>query len=202
MDPADPVTRSVELLRRARAGERSALNRLFERYYGRLRRIVRVRLGPALRRQVDSAEILQETFAAAVKDLERFEIREEASLIHWLGRIAHHRILEAARRAERGVGRERLHDPPETDRPGRRDAVPDTSPTPSEAAAHREEAARLERCLDGLPEAERELILLRDYAGASWQLVAEATGRPSADAARMAHSRAMAALTAAMVRDA
>ena len=37
----------------------------------------------------------------------------------------------------------------------------------------------------------RELILLRNYAGASWESVAEETNRPSAAAARMMHARAV-----------
>ena len=47
------------------------------------------------------------------------------------------------------------------------------------------------RILERLPEEYRELILLRNYAGASWESVAEETGRPSAAAARMMHARAL-----------
>ena len=70
LDP-DALTRSVELVRRAQAGERPALERLFERYYDRVRRIVRARLGPELRLRVESVDILQETFTAAVGSFDR-----------------------------------------------------------------------------------------------------------------------------------
>jgi DNA-directed RNA polymerase specialized sigma24 family protein len=48
----------------------------------------------------------------------------------------------------------------------------------------------VERCIAALPEEYRELIILSDYTGASWEAVAETTGRPSAAAARMMHVRA------------
>jgi DNA-directed RNA polymerase specialized sigma24 family protein len=64
-------------------------------------------------------------------------------------------------------------------------------PLPLDATASEEEQRIVEACLAELPEEYRELILLRNYAGASWESVAEETGRPSAAAARMMHARAM-----------
>jgi len=69
---SDPITRSLDLVLRAQQGDTDALNRLFERYYGRVQRIVRLRLGSRLREKVESGDILQETFIAAVRSLEDF----------------------------------------------------------------------------------------------------------------------------------
>jgi RNA polymerase sigma-70 factor (ECF subfamily) len=190
---SDDITRSLDLVLKAQDGDQAALNRLIERYYERVRRVVRVRLGPRLRESLDSGDILQETFLAAVRSFQNFEMRDEASLIHWLARLAERQIIAAAdyhgakkRDAARNISM--------TSSRGSGSitiAFPDDSTAPLEKIAAREESAKVERCLDELPDEYRELIVLRNYAGASWEVVAEETDRPSAAAARMMYSRAM-----------
>jgi DNA-directed RNA polymerase specialized sigma24 family protein len=51
-----------------------------------------------------------------------------------------------------------------------------------------------------LEEAHREVLLLRHYAGASWERTAELMGHPSPDAARMLHARALNALRKSLRR--
>jgi DNA-directed RNA polymerase specialized sigma24 family protein len=53
-----------------------------------------------------------------------------------------------------------------------------------------------QRVLATLPEQDRELIVLRDYVGMTWDEVARRLGRPSADAARMAHGKVLVELGA------
>ena len=193
----DDITRSLELVLRAQQGDEAALNRLCERYYDRVRRIVRLRLGARLRESIDSGDILQETFLAAVRSLDSFEMREEASLINWLSRLAERQIIAAAdyhgakkRDTRRNVS---LSGPVHEARSATISiAIPDGRDTrPLDVLAGREEQKIVEKCLEDLPEEYRELILLRNYAGASWESVAEETGRPSAAAARMMHARAL-----------
>ena len=69
--------------------------------------------------------------------------------------------------------------------------VPDRVPTPSKELAVREEARLLEECISELPEKYRESILLRDFCGYEYKRVAEETGRPTGDAARMVHTKAL-----------
>ena len=54
--------------------------------------------------------------------------------------------------------------------------------------------AILEGCIHALPEQQRDAILLRNYAEASWQAVADEVGLDTPDAARKCHGRAMKAL--------
>jgi RNA polymerase sigma-70 factor (ECF subfamily) len=192
----DDVTRSLDLVLRAQAGDAQALNRLFERYYERVRRIVRIRLGSKLREVVESGDVLQETFRAAVGAFENFEMRDEASFIQWLSRLAERQIIALAdyhgarkRDLGRNVALPELDDPASTSPLKLEHVDPSTQPLDRIAAA--EEVERLERALSELPEEYRELILLRNYAGASWEGVAEETNRPSAAAARMMHARAI-----------
>ncbi|SRR5260221_250497 len=194
---SDEITRSLDLVLRAQQGDSSALNRLCERYYDRVRRIVRLRLGPRLRERVDSGDILQETFLAAVRSLESFEMREEASLINWLSRLAERQIIAAAD-FHGAKKRDSRRDVPISGPIGDSQTVSvrigladGREPRPLDHIADAEEQKHVESCLERLPEEYRELILLRNYAGASWESVAEETGRPSPAAARMMHARAL-----------
>lgn len=195
-EPDPDCTVSLDLVRQAQAGHHEALNRLFERYYERVRRIVRLRLGRELRASVDSADILQETFIAAVRAFERFEMRDEASLIQWLSKLAERQIIAAADyHGARKRDKRREVPLPSVGSSGSessfRPEIAADATLPIDGLAAREQVAIVEGCLAELPADYRELILLRNYAGASWELVAEETGRPSAAAARMMHARAM-----------
>lgn len=192
----DDLTRSFELVRHAQAGDRDALNRLFARYYERVRRIVRVRLGRRLREVVDSGDILQETFAAAVRSFDGFELREEAGLIQWLAKLAERQILAAAdyHLAQKRDQRRNVPLAPagtEGEEDGFTIAWKDDATRPLERLVSVEQSALIDDCLDLLSADYRELIVLRNFAGASWEEVAEATGRPSPAAARMMHARAL-----------
>jgi len=191
---SDPITRSLELVQRAQGGDKEALNRLIQRYQDRVLRIVRLRLGARLRERVDSEDILQETFITAVRLLENFEMRDEASLIHWLARIAERQIIAAAdyhgaRKRDQGRALALTAGLGNTTASGLFFAADTTQPL--SRMQKTEEARIVEDCLARLPDEYRELILLRNYAGASWETVAEETGRPSPAAARMMHARAM-----------
>lgn len=183
---------TVDLVREAQSGRSDARNELFQRYSDRVLGIVRARIGPRLRRNVESGDIAQEALIEALQSLDRFETRGESSLIRWLATIVQNRISARAKYfgAERrssareialdGLGNE--HDS-SIDPPARVN-------TPSLEVRNAEEQGLVEECLHELPENYRELILMRDYAGSSWEEVAESIGGTSPDAARMMHTRA------------
>ena len=190
---AEDLGVTLQLVRRAQAGDRAALDPLFQRYYDRVRRIARVRLGQGLRQRMDSGDIVQETFISALGAFDRFEVRDESSLLQWLSVLLENRIRDASDwndAAKRAAARER---PLVSD--GRSGAITldlaATALTPAESASHGEQAEALEAALAALPEQDRELILLRDYVGMSWEEVAQRLGRPSAAAARMAHGKVL-----------
>jgi RNA polymerase sigma-70 factor (ECF subfamily) len=182
----EPVA-TIELVRRAQEGERSACEELFSRYGTRVLAIARVRLGARLRGVLESGDILQEALLEGLAGLERFEMRDESSLIRWLARLVEHRITARARH----------HDVP-----GRGAAAPDAreraspQPGPATQLVQREDADALHAALAGLPENQREVVLLRDFAGASWEEVARAIEAPTAGAARQLHVRALVRLGA------
>jgi RNA polymerase sigma-70 factor (subfamily 1) len=198
--PGDEYLDSCELVRRAQGGEDEALNELFGRYYERVRRIVRLRLGRDLRGALDSGDILQETFAASVRALDRFEMRDDSSLIHWLSKIAEHQI-KAAADYHGAQKRDRKRAVPfafEPDGSGAASGPPepeDLAPPPIERMVEAEDARALETVLEELRDDYREVILHRDYEGASWETIATWMGSPSPDAARMLYARAVAELS-------
>ena len=193
-EPAEhPIDQTIDLVHKAHAGDREALDALVSRYYERVRRIVRLRLGAALRARMASDDILQEVFLEAVRSFDRFEMRDEASLINWLACMAEHRIRDAADyhgAAKRDAGREVPLVVQEGSTLLDRELSAGGLP-PAEGASLAEQVARLEAAIDRLSPADRELILLHDYARMSWPVVAEQTGRASPDAARMAYAEAV-----------
>ncbi|GJM23040.1 MAG: hypothetical protein DHS20C15_29550 [Planctomycetota bacterium] len=196
MDSSPEPDQTLQLVHRAQAGDREALDALFARYEDRVRAIVRMRLGRRLRQRVESGDILQNTFMAALEGLDRFEVRNEASFIAWLSRIAEYQIRDAAdfhRAAKRDLDREQML-PPGPEELGRLSEQGEHAPAAEALADDAEQRSLVEDCVAGLPEPQRELIILRDYVGAAWKQIAEETGCPSADAARMRHATAMVAL--------
>jgi RNA polymerase sigma-70 factor (ECF subfamily) len=192
----EPFTKTLELVRKAQGGDEAALNRLFDRYYERVRRAVRARIGARLRRQLESGDILQQTFTKAFEKFADFEMRDEGSLVHWLSMIADRQIRDEADRAtakKRTPGRPvvDLDAPagPETSA-DLAEALPGAHPAPPGQLETTEEVDALEDCIDLLPPHYRELLILRDFEGLEWDDVATKAGRPSSSAAREMHTKA------------
>lgn len=197
-DPMD----SMELVGRAQAGDRAALNELLQRYYPRVLEIVRLRMGNRLRQRLESGDILQQVFEAALSTFDAFEQRTENALIHWLGTIVQQRIASAAehegakkRSLDREVAIDKLRSAtaPESSAP-LFDPKVDTL-VPLDKIIRSEKQVVVKECIAALPERYRELILLRNYEGLSFPVIAKLTGRGSEGAARMLHAKAMIELT-------
>lgn len=186
----------LELIRDAQGGDEGAYDRLFRRYQDRLRLVIRLRMGRRLRSVLDSGDVLQETLLAAVKAFDRFEARDEASLVNWLSKLAERQIqgaLDHHGAQKRDLARNvplHVHPPSLSTRNLLHQLVGESTP-PLDNVVEAEQSAAIETCVAELPEDLRELIVLRDYMQAPWDTVAEECARPSADAARMAHARAL-----------
>ena len=198
MSLRDP-TQTVELLQRAQAGDQDAYETLFTRYYPRVLRIVRSRMGVALRRHEDAEDIVQRTFIEAIRNLGKFEVRNDASLINWFARLVEHQVQNRAKynaAQMRDDGRDlvlrRIHDSLSSGAIQFEPVASDTGVP--ERVARLEQEQILDQCLAELSEEYREVLVLRDLAGGRWEWIAEELGRPSAGAARELHRRARMAL--------
>jgi RNA polymerase sigma-70 factor (ECF subfamily) len=188
---------TVELLQRAQQGDAEARNRLFERYQPRIFQIIRILMGEGLRQSVDSGDLVQETMLEALRRLDGFEPRGPGSLIGWFKTLAHSVICAAADRRQakkRGPGRVvSIESAAATEDAHGIDPARD-SLGPLERLSIGEDSERVMRCLAELPERDRDLILLRLFAEQTWAEIAVETGRPTANAARVAFATAKARL--------
>ena len=184
---------TVALLGRARDGDRLAANELFDRYQERIRRIVRVRLGPNLRRWAESGDLVQDTCRAAFQGIGTLRFDSEFDFLDWLARIASQRIRDFADHVQaqkRDLGRARALEAFEPEE-SQADASPvDSRSGPWEQAARSEVRELLDEVVGGLSDSYREAILLRDYHGAEWPDVARALATPTIHAAQQLHQRA------------
>jgi len=188
------LSESVDFARRARGGDRAALESLLQRYQERLERIVRIELGAELGRFVEPGDILQEVFLVVQRRIHDFELRSHSGFLAWLVTIAKRKVkdkrleLQAGKRDKR---REVLLTFPGSD-PGatslHRPLAASTT-GPATRAWKNEFRELMDRTLAELPEDYRRVILLRDYYGADWDEVERELARTK-HACEQLHQRA------------
>jgi RNA polymerase sigma factor (sigma-70 family) len=183
------VDSTFDLVERAKSGDREALDRLFARYLPSLRRWASGRLPRWSRDLMDTDDLVQETVLRAVKGIERFESRHEGALQAYLRQAIMNRIRDEIRRTKRSPTVTLLDE-----------NASDGGASPLEAAIGGEALQRYEDALARLRPEEREAIVARVEMDGSYKDVAQALGKPSADAARMAVSRALLRLAEEMSR--
>ena len=181
---------SLLLLERARAGDTLALNELLQRYLPRLRRWATGRLPVAARNLLDTEDVVQETLIKAVRNLGKIEVRDDGALQAYLWQAVRNRLADAYRRSR--------HRPADT-------AVTSDmvagDPSPLEQAIGEEALRRYEAGLSRLKATDREAVILRVELCYEYDEMASMLGKPSAAAARVAVSRALARLSREMGRD-
>jgi RNA polymerase sigma-70 factor (ECF subfamily) len=191
-DPTEPGDRpdaeSTEvLLCRARTGDRSALDVLFDRCLPPLRRWASGRLPRYVRDIADTQDLVQETVLGALRRLNDFEPRRDGAIHAYLRQAVLNRIRDEFRRARRR---------PEATPLDHTHHVADASPL--ELAIGSQTLARYEAALARLRPDEREAVIARVELGCSYDEIASALGKPSRDAARMAVTRAIVKLAIEM----
>jgi len=160
------------LLTRAQAGDMSAFESLVERHeekvYGLALRMTRS--------EADAAEIAQDTFLSAYQHLSEF--RGEAAFGSWVHKIAANNALMRLRRqrildvvsddlaAPEFTERGSLAEPPETDWSRRAD----------DKILDDELGRAIQEATDTLPEGYREVFLLKDVEGLSYEEISEMLG--------------------------
>ena len=185
--PADETT--LTLLRQAADGDAEAGNRLFARYAPALQRWARGRLPRWARDVADTHDIVQDALMQTFRNLGSFEYRGDGALHAYLRHAVMNRIREEIRKRDRHPDRAALDS-----------GIEDTGTSPLEAAIGSETLERYEAALVRLTIDEREAVIARVELGLTHQEIADAMGKPSADAARMAVARAIIRLAREMDR--
>jgi len=174
---------SVRLLELARAGDAAALDEIFTRYRGRLRRMVDLRLDRRLQGRVDASDVIQDGFVDAVAKLPGFLADPKLPLFLWLRLVVGERLDKIHRThlgtQMRDVGLEvSLY----------RQALPAASSaalaaqllgkhtSPTQAAVRAERILRVQEALNALDPIDREIIALRNFEEMSRAEAAVALG--------------------------
>ena len=181
---------TVELLRRARAGEHDALERLFDHHVPILRRWASGRMPRWARGADDTWDVVQETVISTLKHIDTFEPRGVGALQAYLRRAVVNRIRNAIRRATIRPPASEL--PPE---------IPNNDTSALDSVIRQQTNERYQAGLASLEPAERDALLGRIELGLSYAALAQALGKPSPDAARMTVARAVTKLSKAMNAD-
>ena len=186
---ADDLDSTFQLITKARAGDQDALERLFARHLKPLQRWASGRLPKWARDLADTDDLVQETLLQTFKRIEQFEPRRVGALQAYLRQAVLNRLRDELRRRGRR--------PETTDLDGVEDAA---ASSPLEEAIGRQGVADYEEALGRLRPEEREAIIARVEIGYTYAELAEALGKPSAEAARKTARRALLRLAEEMNR--
>ena len=175
------MTEDHELVQRLREGDEGAFAELIDTYGATMIRVAQM----YVRDRASAEEVVQETWLAVLKGIDRFE--ERSSLKTWLFRILTNRAKTRGERDGRTVPFSSLAGPseeaepavdpdrflgPDSPHPGAWAAPPRA--WPQEEVLRRETLGVIEMAIEQLPEAQREVIRLRDIEGWGPMEVAEA----------------------------
>jgi len=186
-DPPPEDERTIDLLHRLQDGDAHALDRLLRKNLAPLQRWASGRLPRGARDLRDTEDLVQETILHALPRLADFEYRGEGAVQAYLRSALLNRIRNEFKRA----GRRPLLETADSRLGGE-------GPTPLDAAIGRDAVEDYENALSSLDELDRQLVILRLELHYEYQAIADATGKPSADAARMATGRAILRLASRM----
>jgi RNA polymerase sigma factor (sigma-70 family) len=180
---SDRAEATVELLAKAQAGDPLAIEALLARCIPALTRWAHGRLPAQARDLSDTQDLVQDAVTHALRRLHAFEYRHQGALQAYLRQAVNNRIIDEIRRVQRRPTPVELVDDHR-----------DRAPSPLEHAIGREGLHRYEAALQRLKPADREAIVARIELQQSYEEVAVALGKSSANAARAAVTRALARL--------
>ena len=178
-----------ELISRARTGDRAAVERLFARHLKPLQRWASGRLPRWARDLADTDDLVQDALLQTFKKIGDFEPRHVGALQAYLRQAVLNRLRDEIRRTGRR--------PDATDLEGLEDV---TARSPLEEAIGRRAIEDYEAALGRLRPEEREAIIARVEIGYTYEELAEALDKPSAEAARKTARRALLRLAEEMNR--
>jgi RNA polymerase sigma-70 factor (ECF subfamily) len=183
-DPLLSDEPTLELVVRARSGDRLAMEALLERCMPPLKRWAHGRLPAAARGRLDTGDLVQEAALHVLGNLDTFEPRHVGAMQAYLRQSVINRIRDEVRR----IGRQ----PPPLELP---DDHPSDRTSPLEFAIKAEAYDQYREALSRLSTKDRELVVGRIEVQWSLAEIAHRFGMRTVDAARMAVNRAVKRLT-------
>ena len=154
-----------ECIARAQRGDVLAFSELVSRHQDRIYRF----LARLTRSPDDALDLTQETFLNAYQALGRW--RPQARFSTWLFQIARNRLIDHWRKHG-------IHNPLLDSYDEQLHAQPDHSAGPEQQLSLSRDQARLDAALQGLPDDQREVFLLRLHGELEVPQIATLTGAP------------------------
>ena len=174
---------TVKLVERMQCGDDAALDALLSKYMPALIRFAHNRMPWGQRTMEETVDIVQEAVRKSLRHLPAVEIRHDRSVYEYLRRAVVNRIVDRGRRPRRRNGEEAGEI---------FDRLPADVRSPLDAVLKKEEIERAQRAFAALKGDERRAIGFRIWDQLDYQEIANRLGKPSAAAARMAVTRAIA----------
>ena len=167
---ARPTVDDAEIIRRVRAGDADAFGALVEKYGGRIQRLVR----GFVRNEKDAEDVVQDSFVKAFARLDRFDGR--SAFFTWLYRIAANTSMDHNKKVRRRPPALPL-EAPRGDEDGLTGISPPArGPSPLQGAMTGELRKSIDEALASLPDIYREVIVLREMEGLSYDDMSRAIG--------------------------
>jgi RNA polymerase sigma-70 factor (ECF subfamily) len=166
----DSGTTIDDLLRQARAGDADALGALFAHYYGRLRKMVHLRLDRRIAGRLDPSDVLQDAYVDVARRFPEYAAAPTVPFYTWLRALTGQRLIDLHREhlgaRMRDAGQEvSLY----------RGALPQASSgslalqllagltSPTQAAVRAELQLKLQEALNSMDPMDREVLVLRHF---------------------------------------
>lgn len=175
----EPQAELSRMLAAARAGDREALGAALQHCRDYLLAVAERQVNPALRGKGGASDVVQQTFLDAQRDFGDFGGASQEELQAWLRRLLLNNAADFAkgfqgtekRRLDREVGL------PDSLRSSMNGDLPGAAPTPSVDAMAAEEAERIRRIVQSLPEDYRQVVTWRYEEELSFEDIAQRMGR-------------------------
>ena len=190
------ATDTAALLAQAAQGDRMAKDRLLERHRERLRRMIAVRMDHRLGKRVDPSDVVQETLVLADRRLAKYLKHPPLPFYPWLRQLAWDQLVAMNRKHLYARRRSRRRE--EDVAPALSDesvaelasCLVDDTADPFKKLVRAELQDRVRAAIDQLPEAYREILVLRHLEQLSTAEAAAVLAIGSS-AAKMRHLRAI-----------
>ncbi len=174
-----------KLLEQARLGDTEALGQALQLYRNYLTILATTQLNHRLRRRVSPSDLVQDAMLAAHSDFAKFRGGSEKELLAWLRQIlinCLHHVIETHLRAKmrdmrREISVEQVSATLDRSACNFAQMLADRGPSPSAPLQQRERAVALADQLSRLPPKYRDVIVLRNLQGLSFDEVADRMDR-------------------------
>jgi len=161
---------SVNLIERARAGDREALGTLLAHHRDRLRRMVEIRLDTRLQGRLDASDVVQEAFVEVAERLGDYLRDPKLPLFLWLRLVVGERLVRLHRHhlgtQMRDAGREVSLYPgalPAASSAALAAQLLGRHTSPTQAFVRAERILRVQEALNALDPVDREILSLRHF---------------------------------------